>query len=51
MTGFIERSGGSLVHFVDLHLHGETLHARVSDPAVLIHGLACDWGTGHTRSA
>ena len=43
MTGFIEGSGGSLVHFVDLDLHGEALHAGVSDPVVLIHGLGCDW--------
>jgi pimeloyl-ACP methyl ester carboxylesterase len=43
MTGFIEGSGGSLVHFVDLDLHGEALHEQVSDPVVLIHGLGCDW--------
>jgi 3-oxoadipate enol-lactonase len=41
--GFIEGSGGALVHFADLDLHGEALHAEVSDPVVLIHGLGCDW--------
>jgi 3-oxoadipate enol-lactonase len=41
--GFIAALDGALVHFVDLDLHGEALHAEVNDPVVLIHGLGCDW--------
>jgi 3-oxoadipate enol-lactonase len=40
---FVEAPDGTLVHFVDLDLHGEALHAEVSEPVVLIHGLGCDW--------
>ncbi len=40
---FVEAPDGTLVHFVDLDLHSEALHAEVSEPVVLIHGLGCDW--------
>jgi 3-oxoadipate enol-lactonase len=41
--GFAEAADGTLVHFVDLDLHGEALHNEVNDPVVVIHGLGCDW--------
>jgi len=41
--GFAEAPDGTLVHFIDLDLHGEALHTDVNDPVVLIHGLGCNW--------
>ena len=51
MTGFTEKPGGSLVHIADLHLRGETLHARVSDPVCRFTAWRATGGTDHTRSA
>ena len=40
-----------LVHIADLHLRGETLHARVSDPVCRFTAWRATGGTDHTRSA
>jgi hypothetical protein len=40
---FTQAPGGTLVHFVDLGLHSDALHAEVNEPVILIHGLGCNW--------
>jgi hypothetical protein len=39
---FVEAPGGALVHFVNLDLHSEALHAEINEPVVLVHGLGCN---------
>lgn len=39
----VEAPNGALVHYVDLDLHSESLKDRITDPALLIHGLGCNW--------